>query len=75
MRSPLVARANPSAMLTATRSVRVMIGRMPINEAEFSSRFSGKPTMNSAPSRCSSSAIRSAIERLSQLVYHNTAYT
>ena len=59
MRSPLVARANPSAMLTATRSVRVMIGRMPINEAESSSRFSGKPTMNSAPSRCSNSAIRS----------------
>src|SRR5439155_7803371 len=34
--------------------------RIPISEAEFSSRFSGKPTTNSAPSRCSSSAMRSA---------------
>ena len=40
-RSPFVARANPSAMFTATRSLRAMIGRIPSSEAELSSRFSG----------------------------------
>ncbi len=47
-------------MLTATRSVRVMIGRIPSAEAESSSRFSGNPTTNSAPSRWRSCAILSA---------------
>ena len=32
-------------MLTATRSVRVMIGRIPTSAAELSRRFSGKPTI------------------------------
>ena len=75
IRSPLVARANPSAMLTATRSVRVMIGRMPSSDAEFE-----QPVLGEADDGLGALALEQfsdavGDERLSQLVYRNTAYT
>src|SRR5207249_8846103 len=50
IRRPLEARLNPSAMLTATRSVRAQIGRIPSDAAPSMMALLGKQVRYSTPS-------------------------